>query len=92
MLRRTNKFALLGLFLLLLGFALYLRGSTGHLSLLYWLGGPFLWFAGFAILAGVLATHLLSGANDNHASSPNKPEPDIHSPILHVKPNRGSQK
>ena len=92
MLRRTDRFALLGLLLLLIGFVLYLRGSAEHISLLYWLGGPVLWFAGFAILIGGLAAHLLSGTRDKTPSSPTKREPDFNPATSRLKQRREPQK
>lgn len=50
--RRTDAFGLLGLLLLVTGVWLYLSGSFDQISLVYWLGGPALWFAGFAFLIG----------------------------------------
>lgn len=59
MLRRADGFAFLGLALLLAGVALYFTGSSHRISLIYWLGGPLLWFAGFAVVVGSLAARLL---------------------------------
>jgi len=70
MLRRTDGFALLGILLLLAGVLLYLGGSSHRISLIYWLGGPLLWFAGFAVLVGWLSARLLSGARCTSSSSP----------------------
>ena len=69
MLRRADWFAFLGLALLLAGVALYFTGSSHRISLIYWLGGPMLWFAGFAIVIGSLAARLLPKLK-NTSSSP----------------------
>ena len=50
--RRTDAFGLLGLLMLLAGVSLYLSGSVNRMSWWYWLGGPALWYAGFALLVG----------------------------------------
>ena len=55
MMRRTDAFGLSGLLLSVAGVWLYLTGSWERTSLLYWLGGPVLWFAGFVFLIGWLA-------------------------------------
>jgi len=52
MLRRSDAFGLAGMVMLLTGVALFFTGSTTRVSWWYWMGGPFLWFAGFAFLAG----------------------------------------
>lgn len=74
MLRRTNWFTSLGIVLLLLGVGLYLRGSSQNISLLYWLGGPLLWFAGFAVLIGSVAERWFSSAKKNDHSSATGPK------------------
>jgi hypothetical protein len=50
--RRTDAFGWLGIVLLLAGAFLYVTASTNRMSWLHWLGGPALWFAGFALLIG----------------------------------------
>jgi hypothetical protein len=59
MLRRADGFALLGIALLIAGVVLYFTGSSHRISLVYWLGGPLLWFTGFTIVIGSLAARLL---------------------------------
>jgi hypothetical protein len=54
MLRRHYVVGLAGLVMIGLGVGLYLRGSVHRLSLLYWLGGPFLCFAGAALFMGAI--------------------------------------
>jgi hypothetical protein len=50
MLHGANGAGLAGLIILIAGVGLYITGSGDRLSLLYWLGGPFLCFAGAALL------------------------------------------
>ncbi len=52
MLRRTDAIGMLGLVMLLVGVALFLTASAVHMTWLYWVGGPVLWFFGFALLVG----------------------------------------
>lgn len=52
MLRRSHVVGLVGLIMIVAGVALYLTGSVHRLSLLYWLGGPLLCFAGAALFMG----------------------------------------
>jgi hypothetical protein len=52
MLRRSHVFGLAGLIMIVVGVGLYLTGSVHKLSTLYWLGGPFLCFAGAALFMG----------------------------------------
>jgi hypothetical protein len=54
MLRRSDAFGVLGLIMLVSGLWLYLTGSEERLHWMYWLGGPFLWFLGFAVLVAWL--------------------------------------
>lgn len=63
MLRRTDWFAFLGIALFVAGIALYFTGSSQRISLIYWLGGPFLWFAGFAILVGWMAARFKNSSS-----------------------------
>ena len=69
MLRRTEKFAFLGIALSVAGIALYFSGSSNRISLVYWLGGPFLWFTGFAIVVGAVAARWLPGTKNTSSSS-----------------------
>jgi hypothetical protein len=69
MLRRTDAFAFLGIAMLLAGIALYFTGSSNRISLVYWLGGPFLWFAGFALVVGSMAARWLPEVTKNRGSS-----------------------
>jgi len=50
--RRMDAFGWLGLAMLVLGVGLFLRASAAHMTWLYWVGGPALWFFGFAVLVG----------------------------------------
>src|SRR5690242_1038236 len=52
LMRRTDAFGLLGVVLLITGACLYVTASINRMSWLHWLGGPALWFAGFALLIG----------------------------------------
>jgi hypothetical protein len=52
MLSRSHLFGLAGLGMIVVGVGLYLTGSVNRLSTLYWLGGPFLCFAGAALFMG----------------------------------------
>lgn len=54
MLRKSYLLGLAGLLMMALGVSLYLRGSVYRLSLLYWLGGPLLCFAGAALFMGAI--------------------------------------
>jgi len=69
MLRRTDAFAFLGIAMLLAGIALYFSGSSNRISLVYWLGGPFLWFAGFALVVGAMAARWLPEVRKSRGSS-----------------------
>jgi hypothetical protein len=52
MLRRSHLIDLTGLVMIVAGLGLYLPGSVHRVSLLYWLDGPFLCFAGAALFMG----------------------------------------
>jgi membrane protein CcdC involved in cytochrome C biogenesis len=67
--RRTDAFGLLGLLLLVTGVCLYLTGSWERTSLVYWLVGPVLWFAGFTMLIGWLA---LRWRSSQHETGPGR--------------------
>lgn len=54
MLRKGYVLGLAGFVMMALGVGLYLRGSVDRLSLLYWLGGPLLCFAGAALFMGAI--------------------------------------
>jgi hypothetical protein len=69
MLRRTDAFAFLGIAMLLGGSVLYFTGSSNRISLVYWLGGPLLWFAGFALVVGSMAARWLPQVKETRGSS-----------------------
>jgi hypothetical protein len=74
MLRCTDGFGLLGFLMLLVGVLLYLNGSAQRLSWLFWLGGPFLWFAGFALLVGWMVARWLPAGRGNTSSPRLRPK------------------
>ena len=50
--RRTDGYGVLGLIMLVVGVVLFLNASAARMSWVYWVGGPALWFFGFAALVG----------------------------------------
>jgi hypothetical protein len=72
--RRTDTFGLLGLVMLVVGVVLFLQGSAAHLSWVYWVGGPALWFFGFATLVGWMV--LRWGRSDKEEESTKKQAPN----------------
>ena len=69
MLCRRYVVGLAGLVMIALGVALYLRGSVYRLSLLYWLGGPFLCFGGAALFMGAILWPLFYRSAEKSESS-----------------------
>ena len=72
MLRRNHVVGLLGLVMIAAGVGLYLRSSVDRLSLLYWLGGPSLCFAGAALFMGAILWPLFYRSADKSAAAPSK--------------------
>jgi peptidoglycan/LPS O-acetylase OafA/YrhL len=54
MLRRTDVIGFAGLGMLVAGAVLFLTGSEGELTWVYWMTGTCIWFAGFGVLLGWL--------------------------------------
>jgi len=52
MLRRTDVIGFTGLAMLVTGALLFLSGSEGELSWVYWMAGTCIWFAGFGVFLG----------------------------------------
>jgi peptidoglycan/LPS O-acetylase OafA/YrhL len=52
MLRRTDVIGFAGLAMLVAGAILFLTGSEGELTWLYWMTGTCIWFVGFGVLLG----------------------------------------
>jgi hypothetical protein len=54
MLRRTDVIGFAGLGMLVAGAILFLAGSEGELTWVYWMAGTCIWFVGFGVLLGWL--------------------------------------
>jgi peptidoglycan/LPS O-acetylase OafA/YrhL len=54
MIRRTDVIGFAGLALLLAGAVLFLSGSEGESSWMYWMTGTCFWFVGFGVFLGWL--------------------------------------
>ena len=71
LLQRTDALGFSGVAMLVVGVVLYLAASAERMGWLYWLGGPLLWFAGFAMLVGwVIARY--SGSEKHESAIPPK--------------------
>ena len=70
MLCRNHMVGLTGVVMIVAGVALYLTGSVHRLSLLYWLGGPLLCFAGAALFMGSILWPVFYRSAD-------RPEPEV---------------
>ena len=63
--RWMNAVGLAGVAMLIVGLAQLFSGSGHRANWMYWVGGPVLWFMGFALVVGWLLFRCLSpGASD----------------------------
>ena len=74
MLHGANGAGLAGLVMLIAGAGLYITGSGVRLTLLYWLGGPFLCFAGAALLMGAILWRVYYKTSQQRDPTSNRPE------------------